>query len=101
MDRQMVVNLIKNRTVECPKGTSRLWLVRRFEITARAGGVVAVDEYEACDVAEDAPAGMQHVGRSVIYLKENRVVEEAVERELNQAAKARPARRPAPDAITV
>ncbi len=101
MDRQMVVNLIRNRTVECSKGTSRLWLVRRFEITARAGGVVAVDEYEACDVSDAAPAGMQHVGRSVVYLKENRVVEEAVKRERNRAPKIQPARKSPPACVTV
>ncbi len=95
MDRQMVVNLIRNRMVECPKGKSRLWVTRCFEITVHSGEVVEVDEYEACEVCEggngikacNGPhadfrslAGMFHVGRSVIYLREKRVVEEAVKK---------------------
>lgn len=92
MDRQMVVNLIRNEVVECPKGKSRLWAFRCFEITARPDeAVVEVDEYEAYEVCEGeeegrdgngrcpgpgSPARMYHVGRSVILLEEKRVVEE-------------------------
>lgn len=92
MDRQMVVNLITNKVVECPKGKSRFWVTRCFEITVRSREVVEVDEYEACDVRDavavgngcsadpKSHAGMHHTGRSVIYLKQKRVVEEAVKK---------------------
>ncbi len=92
MDRQTVVNLIRNEMVECPRGKSRLWAVRCFEITAQSEeAVVEVDEYEAYEVCEDKDGArvgdgrnpcfgsltrMCHVGRSVIYLEEKRVVEE-------------------------
>lgn len=91
MDRQMMVNLIRNRVVENPRGKTRFWLVRCFEITVRADRVVEVDEYEAYEVCEgkngieacNGPradyrslAGMFHVGRSVIHLNDGRVVEE-------------------------
>jgi len=113
MDREMVVNLIRNRVVECPKGKSRLWVVRCFEITVRSVDVVEVDEYEACEVGDEAPsdngrnadpksrAGMHHAGRSVIYLKEKRVVEEAVKKRRIQAAKIQPARKSPPVPVTV
>lgn len=90
MDRQMVVNLIRNEVVECPQGKSKLWVVRCFEITAHPGKpAVTVDEYEVCEVCEDgdgerdgccSPARMYHVGRSVIHLEDKRVVEEPVRR---------------------
>lgn len=86
MDRQMVVNLIRNEVVECPRGKSRLWVVRCFEITARPDEpVVEVDEYEAYEVYEEddeahdaccRPSRMFHVGRSVIHVEQKRVIEE-------------------------
>lgn len=116
MDRQMMVNLIRNRVVENPKGKTRFWLVRCFEITVRPDRVVEVDEYEAYEVCEgkngieacNGPradfkslAGMFHVGRSVISLSDGRVVEEAVKKGRIQAAKVPLVRKSPPAPVTV
>ncbi|MCM8811947.1 MAG: hypothetical protein NC910_02730 [Candidatus Omnitrophica bacterium] len=105
MDRQMMVNLIRNEVVENPKGKTRFWLVRCFEITVRPDRVVELDEYEAYEVCEGkngieacsdpcadlrSLAGMFHVGRSVIHLNDGRVIEEPSGRGLISANGSRP-----------
>lgn len=116
MDRQMVVNLIRNRMVECPKGRTRVWVTRCFEITVRPGRMVEVDEYEACEVCEGKSGvqacngpradfksldGVFHVGRSVISLNDGRVVEETVKKERGRPAKIQLARKSPPAPVTV
>ncbi len=88
MDRKMVVDLIRNKMVQCPMGRQRIWLTRCFEITVRSDQVAEVDEYETYGNGNGAEvrngksggaknrAGMLHVGRSIVSLKDGRVIEE-------------------------
>lgn len=88
MDRQMLVELFRDG-MRYPAGRHELWVSRCFEITVRPNRVVQLDEYEgfATDTGDAPKRGrrprskesgkMFHVGRSVLHLKEGRVVEES------------------------
>lgn len=69
-----------------PPGKHRVWFSRCFEITVHSDERVELDEYESF-TAPPARSGkgrvpfrkgeeMYHVGKTVLHLKEGRVVEE-------------------------
>ena len=88
MDRQVLIDLLQDG-MQYPPGKHRLWISRCFEITVHPGRVVELDEYEQFFAEQHAKQGapskrsggkrpdreMFHVGKSIIHLKEGRVVE--------------------------
>ena len=90
MDRKMLVGLFQEG-IQYSLGRHRLWISRCFEINVRPNQVVELDEYESFSaekaVGSDrsrwvrkAPKKKQemfHVGRSILDLKDGRVVEES------------------------
>jgi len=87
MDRKLLIELFRDGMVY-PPGKHRFWISRCFEITVRPDKVVELDEYEgfSADPSGKIPKhrnprkkgkkAMFHVGRSILHLKEGRVVEE-------------------------
>ncbi len=87
MDRKSLIELFR-KGMQYPAGKRRFWIARCFEITVRPDSVVEMDEYEGFSSDHDGvpegeaqPAGtgsrgMFHVGRSVLHLKDGRVVDE-------------------------
>lgn len=87
MDRKSLIELFRNG-MQYPTGKRRFWIARCFEITVRSDSVVEMDEYEGFSsdpegISDgDSPSlsvgsnDMFHVGRSILHLKEGRVVDE-------------------------
>lgn len=87
MDRKSLIELFR-KGMQYPTGKRRFWIARCFEITVRPDSVVEMDEYEGFSSDHDGVpeaeahlAGrsskeMFHVGRSVLHLKDGRVVDE-------------------------
>lgn len=87
MDRKLLVELFQDG-MEYPPGKHRFWISRCFEITVRQNRVVELDEYEGFSADRKANRSIRrraknrrqeemfHVGRSVLHLKDGRVVEE-------------------------
>lgn len=87
MDRKSLIELFRNG-MQYPAGKRRFWIARCFEITIRPDSVVEMDEYEGfssdhegisdgdCPSLSIGSKEMFHVGRSVLHLKEGRVVDE-------------------------
>ena len=78
MDRGKMIELFRNG-MHYPPGKHRFWISRCFEIHVRPDAVVELDEFEG--FSTDGPfkeekGKMFHVGRSVLHLKENRLVEQ-------------------------
>jgi hypothetical protein len=86
MNRKLLIQLLQDG-LHYTKGKHRVWVSKCFEITVRPDRIVELDEYEGYTeesgvsasrkrpLAEEAPS-MYHVGRSVIHLKDGRVVAE-------------------------
>ena len=78
MDRKKLIELFRNG-MHYPLGKHRFWISRCFEIQVLPDSVVELDEFEGFSAdgpLREGPGKMFHVGRSVIHLKENRVVEQ-------------------------
>ena len=91
MDREKIIELFRTG-MHYPPGKRRFWLSRCFEITVREDSVVEIDEHEGFST-EDSPGeaslregspprrssktGMFHVGRSILDLKDGKVVEQS------------------------
>ena len=87
MDRQTLMSLFQEG-MTYSIGTHRLWVSKCFEITVEAQDVVHLDEYEGFFTEENldsrkikrpAPRKsdkMFHVSRSVLHLKEGKIIEE-------------------------
>lgn len=79
MDRKKLIDLFRNG-MEYPQGKHQFWVARCFEITVRADRVVELDEYESFSHhGKPGSSEMFHVGRSVLHLKEGKIVEEGGE----------------------
>ena len=91
MDRTLVLELLKNKVIQYPKGKHRIWVSRCFEINVRPRRLVEVDEYEGYVEEKDGSGPkhhrngkgrekelkkMFHVGRSIVSLKEGTVTQE-------------------------
>ena len=89
MNRKLLIELFQDG-MEYPPGKHRFWISRCFEITVRPDKVVELDEYEGFSADRNTKRStrrrraknhsrneMFHVGRSVLHLKDGRVVEEA------------------------
>ena len=88
MDRKLLVKLFREGMVY-PTGKHQFWISRCFEITVRPDKVVELDEYEGFSAdpgkkgakrkrpQKKGRKGMFHVGRSILDMKEGRIVEEA------------------------
>ncbi|MCM8794737.1 MAG: hypothetical protein NC819_02900 [Candidatus Omnitrophica bacterium] len=76
MDRKLLIDLFQKGMKYAP-GRHRFWISRCFEIHVRSDRVVELDEYEGfdSDAASLPKKKMFHVGRSVLNLKNGRVVE--------------------------
>ena len=88
MDRKLLIELFQDG-MEYPPGRHRFWISRCFEITVRPDKVVELDEYEGFSADRNASQAtrrrrprsrrreeMFHVGRSILHLKDGRVLEE-------------------------
>lgn len=76
MDRKKLIDLFR-KGMEYPAGKHRFWIARCFEINVRPDRVVELDEYESFSAkGEPDSSKMFHVGRSVLHLKEDKIVEE-------------------------
>lgn len=89
MDRKMLVELFRDG-MRYPAGKHQLWVSRCFEITVCPNQVVQLDEYEGFATENNEPSKrgrrpraiqepgkMFHVGRSVLHLRQGRVIEES------------------------
>ena len=86
MDRKLLIDLLQDG-MKYSQGKHRFWISRCFEITVHPSEVIELDEYEEF-LAEDpqvkpirqkkgkTPQEMFHVGRSILHLKEGRIVEQ-------------------------
>lgn len=80
MDRQQLVNLFQTG-MKYPPGRHRFWYSRCFEVTVHPGKIVELDEYENFTTENPRKTkkrqetGMFHVGRSVLHLKQGKVIE--------------------------
>lgn len=88
MDKKMLIGLLMDG-MKYAAGKHRVWISRCFEIQVRPDQVVKLDEYEGFSTedgispqrgrrdsdAEDQK-GMFHVGRSILHLKNGRVIEQ-------------------------
>ena len=76
MDRQKLIDLFR-KGMEYPTGKHRFWIARCFEITVRADQVVELDEYESFSHRGTPDSSdMFHVGRSVLHLKEGKIIDQ-------------------------
>lgn len=86
MNRKLLIKLLQDG-LHYTQGRHRVWVSKCFEITVRPDRVVELDEYEGYTEESGIPASrktaqaqgapsMYHVGRSVIHLKDGRVVDE-------------------------
>lgn len=77
MDRKKLVSLLQTG-MAYPPGKHCFWIARCFEIHVRPDRVVELDEYESFSATGTPDASrMFHVGRSVLHLKDGKVVEQA------------------------
>ncbi len=78
MDRKHLVELFR-KGMQYPPGRHRFWFSRCFEITVHPDEVVELDEYESFSAdksaAQRTDLEMFHVGRSVLHLKEGKLIE--------------------------
>ncbi|MBI3318431.1 MAG: hypothetical protein HYZ90_04680 [Candidatus Omnitrophica bacterium] len=86
MDRKVLIGLFLEG-MRYPRGKHQLWVERCLELNVRPDEVVELDEYEDFSTQKKktppaarprkggAPREMFHVGRSVLHLKEGRVIE--------------------------
>lgn len=82
MDRKQLTQLFREG-MRYPQGKHRVTVSRIFEITVHPDSRVQLDEYEGFAVKDRAiekhpknSAEMFHLGRTVLHLKEDHVVEE-------------------------
>lgn len=87
MDRKKLIELFQ-KGLQYPSGKHRFLVLRCFEITVHPDQMVELDEYESFVTEEKLPTGqkerpsrrkgdeMFHVGKSILHLKDGRVVEE-------------------------
>ena len=90
MNRNLLIELFRDG-MRYPTGKHQLKISKVFEITVRPDEVVELDEYEGISTdgdlrphkrrpaTEGSSREMFHVGRSVIHLKDGKVVEESGE----------------------
>ena len=91
MDRKRLIDLFR-RGMQYPPGKRSFWVSRCFEIVVREDSVVEMDEYEGFSTEDgtdgessgevssskkgSSKSGMFHVGRSILDLKDGKVVEQ-------------------------
>ncbi len=87
MDRKLLIDLLQDG-MRYSQGKHRFWISRCFEITVHPEEVVELNEYEGFLTEKDSsvkpirqdkkiePKQMFHVGRSILDLKDGRLVEE-------------------------
>lgn len=91
MDRKLLIDLLQEG-MQVPPGKHRFWVSRCFEITVRPDKrVVELDEYESFSTEKDLKPKqgrspetsrgreMFHIGKSILHLRDGRVVEESGE----------------------
>lgn len=88
MDRKVLVELLRNG-MRYPIGRHQIWISRCLEITVRPDRVIVVDEFEAYDersglksrngtrASPERRKRMFHLGRSLVSLKDRRVIDNA------------------------
>ncbi len=88
MNRKIIVELLQNG-MRYPVGRHQFWVSRCFEITVHPNRVVEVDEFESYEekngvrFRNGTPASVKrrdrmfHIGRSIISMKNRKVVENA------------------------